>query len=143
MKPPKSGASEPHDKSQRAKGGEIMTKITYRGKTIELDDDGFLADIDAWDESTAAALAEKEGTVTLSKEMLDIIAFMRAHYLKYHAFPILRAVCKNLHQPKECVSEHFIDPMKAWKIAGLPNPEVIATGAADEAGKLYRIIVGD
>lgn len=120
-----------------------MPNITYRGTTIELDDNGFLTDINAWDESTASAIAEKEGTGALSKEMFDIIAFMRSYYLKYNAFPILRAVCKNLRQPKECVSEQFLDPMKAWKIAGLPNPEVIATGAADEAGKIYRIIVGD
>jgi hypothetical protein len=31
-------------------------------------------------------------------------------------------MCKNVHQPKNCVTEQFIDPVKAWKIAGLPNP---------------------
>lgn len=116
---------------------------TAMGKIIELDENGFLADVQAWDLSVAAAVAEREGVGRLSEEQMEIIAFMRSYYLKYNAFPILRAVCKNLHQPKECVNEHFIDPMKAWKIAGLPNPEIIATGAADEAGRIYRIIVGD
>jgi len=31
-------------------------------------------------------------------------------------------VCKNIHQPKECAYEQFPDPIKAWKIAGLPRP---------------------
>lgn len=120
-----------------------MPFIASHEKSVELDEHGFLADIREWDESIAAALASHEGLRALTREQMDIILFMRAYFLQYNAFPILRSVCKNLHQPKECVNEQFIDPIKAWKIAGLPNPEVIATGAADEAGKIYRIIVGD
>lgn len=112
-------------------------------KSVKLDENGFLADMQTWNQSTASAIAEREGVGVLSREQTAIIEFLRSYYLTYNAFPILRAVCKNLHQPKECVNEQFMDPMKAWKIAGLPNPEVIATGAADEAGRLYRVIVGD
>lgn len=120
-----------------------MTFIGSLEKSVELDEHGFLADIREWDESIAAALASREGVRALTREQMDIILFMRAYYLQYNAFPILRSVCKNLHQPKECVNELFIDPMKAWKIAGLPNPEIIASESADDAGRIYRIIVGD
>jgi tRNA 2-thiouridine synthesizing protein E len=27
-----------------------------------------------------------------------------------------------VHQDNECLYEQFIDPLKAWKIAGLPKP---------------------
>jgi hypothetical protein len=48
----------------------------------------------------------------------------------------VRFVCKNVHQPSNCVAEQFIDPVKAWKIAGLPNPgeEVIGFKAWDPLG---------
>jgi tRNA 2-thiouridine synthesizing protein E len=124
-------------------GSETMTVIMNQRESIELDENGFLKNIHTWDQLTASSIAEREGVGPLSNEQMEIIEFMRSYYQKYNAFPILRAVCKNLHQPKECVNEQFIDPMKAWKIAGLPNPEIIATGAADEAGKIFRIIVGD
>ena len=42
--------------------------------------------------------------------------------MKYDFFPIMRFVCKNVHQSKNCINEEFINPEKAWKIAGLSNP---------------------
>jgi len=120
-----------------------MALVMHQGKEFELDEQGFLKDMNAWDASTADAIAVREGVSPLSEERMAIITFMRSYYLQYNAFPILRAVCKNIHQPGACVNEQFIDPMKAWKIAGLPNPEVIASESADEAGRIYRIIVGD
>jgi sulfur relay (sulfurtransferase) DsrC/TusE family protein len=51
-----------------------------------------------------------------------------ANFDEWNSFPILGSVCKNVHQPKDCVNEDFLDPIKAWKIAGLPKPseEVIS-----------------
>jgi tRNA 2-thiouridine synthesizing protein E len=98
-----------------------MTTIKYAGKTITIDDDGFLADLDAWDEDTAKTLAWREGIKKLSAEQMEIIKFMRNYYKKFDAFPILNQVCKNLHQPRECVNEQFINPEIAWRLAGLPK----------------------
>ena len=88
-------------------------------------------------------MADYLGVHELTKERMDIIKFMGVITKQFNAFPILRSVCKNLHQPRECVNEEFIDPLKAWKIAGLPNLDVITTNSVDEAGKIYRILVGD
>jgi len=90
--------------------------------TINHDDDGFLVNIEDWNETAANALAEREGVGTLTKDQLDVLKFMREYYKKYNFFPILRHVCKNVHQPKNCVNEEFMNPVQAWKIAGLPNP---------------------
>jgi TusE/DsrC/DsvC family sulfur relay protein len=90
--------------------------------TINLDDDGFLVNIEDWNETVANALSEKEGMGQLTHDQLDVLRFMREYYKKYNFFPILRYVCKNVHQPKNCVNEEFMNPVQAWKIAGLPNP---------------------
>lgn len=101
-----------------------MQVIEFKGKKIQLDDERYLLNPDDWNEDIACALAEVEGVDELTKDRMDIIKFMREYYKVHNAFPILRAVCKNVHQPKDCFSEKFIDPLKAWKIAGLPKPDV-------------------
>ena len=98
-----------------------MSVIECAGKTINLDDEGFLADSGDWNQEVAQALAAREGLESLTDEQLMIIRFMREYYAKFKAFPILNYLCKNIHQPRECVNEQFINPDKAWKIAGLPK----------------------
>jgi TusE/DsrC/DsvC family sulfur relay protein len=99
-----------------------MPDVKYQGRTLKLDEKGYLVDYHDWDESVAGLLAEREGIGELSPDQIDILKFMRKFYEEHKFFPIVRAICKNVHQPKECVTEKFIDPIKAWKIAGLPNP---------------------
>ncbi len=99
-----------------------MPIFEHEGKTIIIDGDGFLVSFEDWDESIARLLAEKEGIPYLLEDQIDILKFLRTYYQKHKFFPIVRYVCKNVHQPKNCVTDKFMDPVKAWKIAGLPNP---------------------
>lgn len=105
-----------------------MTVIEYEGQTINVDEDGYLSDIDEWNDTVASALARQEGMGQVTYDQLDILVFMRQYYQKHGFFPIVNAVCKNVHQPADCVTDEFMDPVTAWKIAGLPRPddEVIA-----------------
>lgn len=105
-----------------------MSVLEYSGGQVETDEEGYLANYGDWNEDVAAALAVGEGVEQLTDEMLSVIRFMRDYYEKYESFPILGTVCKNVSQPKGCVQEEFIDPLAAWKIAGLPKPgeEVLA-----------------
>lgn len=98
-----------------------MTTLQIGTKNVTLDDDGYLANPKDWDEGVAQALAKREGLEKLTAEQVEIIGFMREYYGKFNAFPILNYVCKNLKQPRKCVNEQFINPDKAWKIAGLPK----------------------
>lgn len=98
-----------------------MVQLAYAGGNAEIDEDGFLNEIEDWNEDIAQALAAREGLPPLSEDMLDVIRFMRTYYKKFKAFPIMSYVCKNIHQPRSCVSDEFINPQKAWKIAGLPK----------------------
>ena len=98
-----------------------MVEVEYGDKNIMIDDAGFLVNLEDWDEQLAQILANREGVGKLNDEHMEIVKFMRTYYKKYQAFLILNYVCKNIHQPKECVSEEFINPEKAWRIAGLPK----------------------
>ena len=99
-----------------------MPTIDHGGQKITLDEGGFLVRPEDWTEAVARLLAEREGLAELSEDQLDILKFMRTYYQKHHFFPIVRYVCRNVHQPNNCVTVKFIDPVTAWKIAGLPNP---------------------
>jgi len=114
-----------------------MAQITYSGGSVEVDGDGFLTNPEEWNENVARALAAQEGLGELSDEMLEVIRFMRTYYNKFKAFPILNYVCKNIHQPRDCVNEEFINPEKAWKIAGLPKLEGVHFVSVD--GKHYML----
>jgi tRNA 2-thiouridine synthesizing protein E len=100
-----------------------MPVVEHAGVKVAVDDEGYLVNSDDWNEEIAAALAAREGVPDLNGAWMEIIKFMRSYYRAYNAFPILRAVCRNVHMSKECFSEKFIDPLKAWKIAGLPKPD--------------------
>ena len=97
-----------------------MFELEIGGRKISVDEQGFLSNYEDWDEEVAMALARKEG-IELAPDMLDALKFMRDYYSRYRFFPIIRAVCKNVNQPKDCITQSFIDPATAWKIAGLPN----------------------
>ena len=114
-----------------------MEEIKEKALYIEVDDDGFLAEPEKWNEETARILARQEGIEDLTEEKMEIVKFLREYYRKFDAFPILNYVCKNLKQPRNCMNEEFINPMKAWRIAGLPKPEGIHFVAVDSGHKNY------
>lgn len=100
-----------------------MPLIEEAGMKIMVDDEGYLLNPDEWNEKVAAALAQKEGVGELTKDRMDIIKFMREYYKEYNSFPLLRGVCRRVHQSKDCYRESFMDPITAWKVAGLPKPD--------------------
>ena len=102
-----------------------MITIECAGKKLSRDEGGFLLHEEDWNEEVAEILAAEEGLNGLDEEKKAIVRFMRDYYHANKAFPILRAVCREVGQKRHCVSEEFIDPMKAWKIAGLPKPDNI------------------
>ncbi len=102
---------------------ETVSVVKYQEIKAELDSEGYLKNFDAWNEDVAQLIAEREGIGPLTKEKLDILKFIREYYKTYNFFPILNAVCKYVNQPKNCISEKMIDPLVAWKLAGLPKPD--------------------
>ncbi|MEW6219162.1 MAG: TusE/DsrC/DsvC family sulfur relay protein [Thermodesulfobacteriota bacterium] len=102
-----------------------MSTLQIAGQAIEIDENGFMQRTDQWNEEVARELARREGYEGLDDRQLAIIRFMRDYYLKFAAFPILQTVCHQIHEGKGCINEAFINPEKAWKIAGLPKLDTI------------------
>ena len=112
----------------------VLDTIDVRDKKVEVDEDGYLVNMDEWNESVAGTLAERTGMGKLTEDKLAMLKFIREHYKKYGFFPILRAVCKNVNKPRDCMIEEFCVPLVAWKLAGLPHPEEPLTSLL-EAGQ--------
>lgn len=102
------------------------------GTGIQIDDDGYLINLDDWDDKTACAVAVREGLATecpLTAERMAILEYMRESYKEFGAFPVLRAICKQVRQANGWAYEQFPNPIVAWRIAGLPKP--VAQGFAN------------
>ena len=113
-----------------------METLISGNKTVVVDDEGFLDDSQIWDEDVARMLASHEGIEQLDENKLKIVHSLREHYKKHESFPILGKICKvSGNRSRDCVSEEFINPMLAWKIAGLPKPSNIFYTSMD--GKKY------
>ena len=54
--------------------------LDVNGKSIEINDEGYLADINDWDEEVAQALADKEG-IKLTQKHFDLIKYLREEHI--------------------------------------------------------------
>jgi len=102
---------------------KAMPFLGYEKKKIEVDAEGYLVRFADWDEEVARALAAREGIAELTDDRLQMLKFIRDYYKTYDFFPIVGSICKRVREPKDCVHEKFINPLIAWKLAGLPHPE--------------------
>ena len=115
-----------------------MTVIEYEGQTINVDEDGYLVDMEDWNDTVASALAEREGLGPVTYDQLDVLLFMRQYYHKFKFFPIVNSVCKNVHQPEGCVSDEFFDPVTACRHEHRAPEEVRAIGRLFEVAWALR-----
>ncbi len=101
-----------------------MPMATLGGKEIEIDEDGFIQDPDAWDENVAADLAKTENVEELTEEHWKLVNYLREYYLKFQIAPMIRKLCKETGFNLKKVYELFPSgPAKgACKVAGLPKP---------------------
>jgi len=97
--------------------------LDYKEKMIIVDDEGFLVDFSDWNEEVARELAARAGVGDLKPESIAMLKFIRDYYKAYNFFPIVNSICKNIHTSKNCIAEKFVNPLIAWKIAGLPHPD--------------------
>lgn len=103
-----------------------MGSVACNGKTIELNEEGFLVDPQAWDDDVAKALArQEEGLTELTDEHWAVIRFIRTHFQENEAAPMVRQVCKGSGVPLKQIYELFPGgPARgACKVAGLPKPD--------------------
>jgi tRNA 2-thiouridine synthesizing protein E len=100
------------------------------GKTIETDANGFLLNLDDWDEDVAKVIADQEGINTLAPRHWDMINYLRDEYINHDGHqPNLRNIAKAMEETwnekvnaKDLYSYFPKNPDKqASKIGGLPD----------------------
>ena len=104
--------------------------IEVNGKSLETDEEGYLANLNDWEKDVATVMA-KEDDIDLSEDHWESINFLREYYEEYQIAPAVRvltkAVGKKLGKDKgnsKYLYELFpYGPGKqACKFAGLPKP---------------------
>lgn len=104
--------------------------LQVSGKTIETDEEGYLADRNQWSMDAAAAIAVSEG-INMSESHWEVVNFLREYYEEYQIAPAVRVLTKAIGKklgPDKGNSKYLYElfpygPAKqACKIAGLPKP---------------------
>ncbi len=102
-----------------------MASKEIAGRSIELDDEGFMMDHTAWDRDIAIELAREEGIDPLTDRHFEILDFFRKEFESNGTAPSIRKLNKlNVVPTKELYSLFPGGPAKkAARIAGLKKPQ--------------------
>lgn len=107
-----------------------MSSIEIGGKQVEVDEDGYMVNLDDWTKDIAVAMAKGDG-MDLSDAHWEIINFLRDYYQKYQIAPMIKILVKEVGKVMgpdkgntKYLYELFPDgPAKqACRYAGLPKP---------------------
>lgn len=107
-----------------------MPTVDIAGKSIEVDEEGYLVNLSDWDETVAEHLA-KEEKIDLTQNHWEVINFLREYYSEYQIAPAIRVLTKAIAKklgPDKGNNKYLYElfpygPAKqACKIAGLPKP---------------------
>ena len=105
-------------------------QLAVNGRLIELDKEGFLKNLNDWNESIADVIAKNE-TINLTDAHWEIIYLVREFYQTFQISPSMRALVKRTEQilgSEKGKSIYLlqlfpVSPAKfVSKIAGLPKP---------------------
>lgn len=102
-----------------------VSEKTLLGKTLAIDSDGNLANLNDWSKEIAAELAKEEGIDLLTEKHWLVINYMRKVYAESGDAPSIRKLTKESGvDTKELYSLFPNGPAKkASRIAGLPKPK--------------------
>lgn len=101
-----------------------MPVIEVNGKSVELDEDGFIVNLDEWNEDVAHYLAKEEGVEELTEDHWKLINYLKNYFAEYGIAPMVRKMTKESgYSLKEIYDLFPSGPAKgACKVAGLPKP---------------------
>jgi tRNA 2-thiouridine synthesizing protein E len=101
-----------------------MPQFTHGDVTIEVDEHGFMAQPETWNDEIARALATTEGVTAMTEEHWKIVRYLRGYWLQFGIAPMVRKLCKETGFQLKQVYELFPSgPANgACKVAGLPKP---------------------
>lgn len=105
-----------------------MAQIELAGKILEIDEHGFIQDINQWNEEVAKAYAAKEGVNELTENHWKVINYLRTYYLANGICPMIRRLVKESGFTLKQLYDLFPEgpANSACKWAGMPK----ATGCS-------------
>ncbi len=107
-----------------------MPTMEFKGKQIEVDDDGYIINLGDWEKDMADHLASLDG-ITLTPAHWEVIDFLRNYYQQYQIAPMIKILVKEIGKvmgPEKGNTKYLYElypggPAKqACKYAGLPKP---------------------
>lgn len=100
-----------------------MPKMELAGKTVDVDERGFIQDANQWTEDIAKAYASKEGISQLTENHWKIISYLRKYYLANGICPMIRQLTKETGFTLKQLYDLFPEgpANHACKWAGIPK----------------------
>jgi tRNA 2-thiouridine synthesizing protein E len=105
--------------------------IEVKGASVETDENGYLVNLEDWNEDVALKLAEGED-IDMTEAHWDLVKFLRNYYAEYQIAPAVKVLTKAMAtekgMDKKEASEFLYGlfpkgpALQACKIAGLPKP---------------------
>jgi len=107
-----------------------MPTIEFHGKRVEVDEDGYILNLDDWSKELCEHLASQDG-LKLESPHWEVINFLRDYYKQYQIAPMIKILVKEIKKKMgeekgntKYLYQLFPDgPAKqACRYAGLPKP---------------------
>jgi len=107
-----------------------MPLLEFGGKSVEVDEDGYLVNLDDWTKELGEHMASQDG-LTLTEAHWEVINFLRDYYAKYQIAPMIKILVKEIGKvmgPEKGNTKYLYElfpdgPAKqACRYAGLPKP---------------------
>lgn len=105
--------------------------IEVNGVSYETDENGYLVNLEDWNEDVALKIAESEG-VEMGEAQWDLVKYLRNYYAEYQIAPavkiLTKAIATEKGMDKKEASEFLYGmfpkgpALQACKISGLPKP---------------------
>ncbi len=102
-----------------------MSAKEIAGKTVQVNDEGFMTDPSEWDKDIAVTIASEEGIAELTEEHWTVINYCREVGVELGSAPTLRNITKGAGVPTKQLFGLFPKgpAKKVARISGLGKPE--------------------
>lgn len=100
-----------------------MPQKEYAGVTIDVDDNGYMTDLEQWNKDIAAALAKEEGIEELTDKHWAVIEYLQKSYKDGVTLSLRKVGKSGVTTIKELYVLFPDGPLKkSSKVAGIPKP---------------------
>jgi len=101
-----------------------MPMALLGGMELEIDEDGFIQELDKWNKEVADDIAKTEDAYPMGDDHWKVVNYLRKYYLEYEIAPPIRMLTRQTGFELKYIYRLFPGgPAKgACKVAGLPKP---------------------